>query len=203
MLIVCATLPCILAINTLDGVPESPLWLVETGDLKEAVSTLRRIAAENGKSDVLSEPDATYEQLFKNEEGAKGTAPGDWAELASAPASRTVAPALFVNWICEGASYYGLVIFTNDVVFGATDRCHFNYVAIVISAVGAMLAVAPQAYLVELPQLGRIGTGTGCAQENPGFFGFSRRPRSSSPRVSVRKKYWRFLILPTSSLDVR
>ena len=30
--------------------------------------------------------------------------------------------------------------------------------------------------------------------------GLSSRPRSSSPRVSVRKKYCRFLILPTSSL---
>ena len=160
LLIVLATLPCFAALAMLRWVPESPLWHVDVGDAPSAVVTVRRIARENGV--VLPETDECYVALFEAER-ARGacaeTKTGAWSDLVTDPAVRALAPVLALNWFCEGASFYGMVVFQNDLVFGTTSGCTFDYFGIFAAALGALLAVPPAMWMVEQAMLGRIGSG--------------------------------------------
>ena len=54
-----------------------------------------------------------------------------------------------------------MTIFQNDVIFGSTSGCSFDYFGIAITSVGQLLSVGPSMVLVEARALGRRGTGAG------------------------------------------
>jgi len=117
-LLALSALPSLCFVLSCSWLPESPRFMAASGNSEQALSTLTRVAKENGKSMLLG-------RLTVDDMQGVGGSRGRLADLLSKDLRRTTIM-LWIIWLAASFSYYGVVLMSTELFESSGQLCSLD-----------------------------------------------------------------------------
>ena len=117
-LLALSALPSLAFVLSCSWLPESPRFMAASGNSEQALSTLTRVAKENGKSMLLG-------RLTVDDMQGAGGSRGRLADLLSKDLRRTTIM-LWIIWLAASFSYYGVVLMSTELFESSGQLCSLD-----------------------------------------------------------------------------